>query len=342
MELEIGQAKINMPSYENGKCIFFGKSRCISYNKLLREKEKKKSEPKRCSGFSAKCENFIGNTPFTPAYDENYILPERESEILATALAENANILIVGPPATGKSSLTKQLAALLNWGLISFSCSEETTVSKILGQWIIQGKEMKWADGYITTAMRHGYILLEDEADFMRPELRGEIHGIMETGGSLALSAIHPETKEPYQEIIQKHPYFRWVSTANTTGYGDDSFSYHGTNYFNAASRDRYEMIMMVEHKKPEQELEILKAKTQIDEQIASKMISIANECRGKTVNQEMLFQFTLRRLLSWSKYHQKLGEKEAAKLAVLNFTSDADRHTIASLMKSHMNIDVN
>ena len=164
----------------------------------------------------------------------------------------------------------------------------------------------------------------------------------METGGSLALSAIHPETKEPYQEIIQKHPFFRWVSTANTTGYGDDSFSYHGTNYFNAASRDRYEMIMVVAHKNLEQELEILKAKTGIDEQVARRMITIANACREKTISQEMLFQFTLRRLLSWSKYHQKLDEEEAAKLAILNFTSDADRHTVASLMKSHMNLNVN
>lgn len=340
MELNIGQTKIAMSSY-SGKCIFFGKTKCMNYDKTLREKEKAKKPENRCKGFSINCPNFVGSSPFVPKYDDKYILPKKETEVIVTALAENANVLMVGPPATGKSSLVRQLASILNWGLIGFSCGEETSISKIIGQWVILGKEMKWADGYITTAIRNGFILLEDEADFMRPELRGEIHGIMEAGGTLTLSAIHPETKKPYQEIIHKHPLFRWISTANTTGHGDDSFSYHGTNYFNAASRDRYEMILTIKYKTKEQELEILKAKTGIDQNLAIQMISVANECRGQTSTQEMLFQFSLRRLLAWGKFCQKLGIEESAKLTVLNFANDVDRHTIASLMKSHIGLNI-
>jgi cobaltochelatase CobS len=341
MKLEFGKVKIPIASYEGNKCIFFGKARCVSFDRDLRNEEKKKPVQQRCTGYNKLCPQYIGVSPFTPAYDEKYILPKFETEVLTTALLESANILIVGPPATGKSSIVRQVASILNWGLIGFSCGEETSIAKIIGQWVVQGQEMKWADGYVTTAMRNGLVLLEDEADFMRPELRGEMHGIMESGGTLTLSAIHPGTRQPYQEVIHKHPLFRWVSTANTTGHGDDSFSYHGTNYFNAASRDRYEMILSIGYRSEDQELEILKAKTDLDELTIRQMISVATECRKKTINQELMFQFTLRRLLAWGKYWKKLGGEDSAKLTILNFANDVDRHTLASLIKTHIGLNV-
>ncbi|HUW48081.1 MAG TPA: AAA family ATPase, partial [Patescibacteria group bacterium] len=221
----------------------------------------------------------------------------------------------------------------------SFDCSEETTADKIIGQWVVIGTEMQFIDGHVTSAMRNGFVLLENEADFMRPELRGEVHGIMDKGGQITLHAIHPKTKKIFREKLYRHPNFRWVSTANTTGYGDDLFAFHGTQYMNAASRDRYETIIKVDFKKEEEEVLILKKKTGIDEDTAEKMVRIANDCRQS--QNSMIFQFTLRRLLAWAKYWQLSGEVPATDMCVLNYCNITDRHTVASLVRTHLALDV-
>ena len=240
---------------------------------------------------------------------------------------------------SGKTSLVRQLASIFNWGVEQFSCSEETTSAKIIGQWIVVGKTMQWIDGCITNAMRNGFILLEDEADFMRPELRGEVHGIMEAQGSITLTSIHPDTGQPFREVVTKHPSFRWISTANTIGYGDDLFAYHGTQYMNAASRDRYEIILQFNYRTSEEELEIIVTKTKVEKSIAMKMIEIANICRGDA-NEEMVFQFSIRRLLAWAKYWMQTPPEIASTLAVLNYCNQIDRHTVKSLIRTHLNVE--
>ena len=189
--------------------------------------------------------------------------------------------------------------------------------------------------------MRSGFILLEDESDFMRPELRGEVHSLMEQGGNIVLTGVHPKTKKIFKEVVNKHPAFRWISTANTTGYGDEMFSFHGTQYMNAASRDRYEIILKFDYRPPEEEAAIIHTKTQLDINIVEKMIGVAKACR-ESIKDGMMFHFSIRRLLAWAKYYQKLSPEVACRLAVLNFCNSVDEHTVKSLIRTHMNVEIN
>jgi cobaltochelatase CobS len=234
------------------------------------------------------------------------------------------------------------LAAITDWPLIRFSCSEEVRQHQLIGQWTVTGNKMVWVDGYATDALRNGKILLEDEADFMRPELRGALHPILERDGTVTLQQAHPETGETFLEVVPRHPDFRWVSTANTIGLGDDSFQYHGTQFMNAAARDRYAIIMEMNYMAPEDEAEIMVKKTGVDDETALKMAKVAHGMREAKKNKETEYTFGLRRLLSWAKYHKFFSATDqwhkAIRLSLLNFAAPKDREVIVKMVRVYAN----
>jgi cobaltochelatase CobS len=310
--------------------------------KVCRHKKKCAKKDIKCAGKKG-CEKYESIQPYIPELDDNYVLTANEKGILETlafAFNNNENVLIVGPPGLGKTTIVQMLCGLTNWESLSYSCSEETRYSFIIGQWILAGNKMVWSDGVICDAFRTGKVVIENESDFMRPELRGAIHGILDQGGTIVLQAVHPDTGDPFMEVIERHPNFRLVSTANTTGLGEDSHLFHGTHMQNAASRDRYSVIIRMDYLPVEAETEVLVNKTGIDKETATKMSKVAWGIRDIVNSRKtgVEFQFTLRRLLSWAKYHQIKPAKEAIQLSLLNFIRDTpeERETLIRIIHTH------
>ena len=287
------------------------------------------------------CSKYQSVQPFIPIVDPHYSLDTEVAEPLAFALSDKGgdHVMIVGPPGCGKSSLVMMIAAITDWEVIRFSCSEETRQHQLIGQWVVAGNQMVWIDGYATDALRNGKILLEDEADFMRPELRGALHPILERDGTIPLQRCHPDTGETFMEVVPRHPNFRWVSTANTIGLGDDTFQYHGTQFMNAAARDRYAIIMEMNYMAPEDEAEIIVRKTGVSEDVAMSMANAAAGVREMKENKEIDYIFGLRRLLSWGKYHHFFEDSgdfhKAVKLSLLNFATPRDKEKIIKVIRA-------
>jgi len=300
----------------------------------------KKRECNKASCNIKTCKEYESIQPYIPKIEEFFSVDMAVAETIAFALANDDNILLVGPPGCGKTSIIEIICALSQREVISFSASEETRYSQLIGQWTAIGDKMIFIDGYVTDAMRNGKVLIENESDFMRPELRGALHGILDSKGSITLQSYHPKTGKPFLEVIPRHRNFRWVSTANTTGLGDDQFKFHGVQLQNAAARDRYKVIVNVDYRNEKEEAEILVNRTGIDEDTARKMSAVAWGIRQlvRSGRGEVSFEFTMRRLLAWAAYHQRKENKvEALKLAVLNFAQDdpVERNTILNIVRT-------
>lgn len=342
-ELSFGKASIKPRQTKYYPCAYWHPvKKCNTFFAKIKKNEadlRLNKDAKACKGIKPKCPGFEYTEPYIPEIDEHHILDEDKAETIVFGLRNGDNLLIVGPAGCGKSSTILQLASILNWETNRFSCSEETSSSKIIGQWVVIGDEMMWVDGHVTDAFKNGKILLEEEADFMRPELRGELHTVMEKGGTITLHGRHPKTGQVFRETIPRNKDFRWISTANTIGLGDDSFLYHGTTFQNAASRDRYEAIVTYDYPPAEIETEILTTKTKIDKNTAAKMVSIAKAVREAFGLSQCNFPFTIRRTLSWAKYWQQKGEEESTKLSILNFCSQADQIVVKNFLETYLQL---
>ena len=60
-------------------------------------------------------------------------------------------------------------------------------------------------------------------------------------------------------EVIEPHPRFRLVCTANSLGNGDESGLYAGTKILNAAFLDRFAAVFRMSYMPPVQEAQIVR-----------------------------------------------------------------------------------
>ncbi|WGS88607.1 AAA family ATPase [Methylomonas sp. UP202] len=223
---------------------------------------------------SMKVEGFTpSSNPFVPV--EKPYLFRREPLRDALAFFGNPNgdgLYITGPTGSGKTSLIEQVAARLHWGVQAVAGHGRLEFNDLLGQFILTGNgTMKWIDGPLTSAVRHGQVLLINEIDATDPaELLG-LNDIVE-GKPLLIAAT--------DEVVKPHPKFRLVATGNSAGAGDQSGLYQGVNRQSLAFMDRFR-LMEVGYPEPADEMTMLEqAVPTMPVSIRERMIQLANEIR--------------------------------------------------------------
>lgn len=159
---------------------------------------------------------------------------------------------------------------------------------------------MTFEYGPLALAMRYGAILLLNEIDLTSPEIAAGLNSVLD-GSPLCIA-------ENGGEIIQPHPMFRFVATANTNGAGDDTGLYQGTQRQNLAWLDRF-TICEVGYPDATVEKNLLSQRfPSLPESLCATMVDYANEVRklfmgeastGNLTN-TIEVTFSTRSLLRW------------------------------------------
>lgn len=162
-------------------------------------------------------------------------------DIVADAIKNKQNVLLLGPRGTGKSSLAQVAADILGIKYSYIPCHTGATAEALLGQWIPkkEGGGYQWMDGVLTSAVRHGKICLLDEVNSLRPEVAFAIHGLLDHRRELVLTEKPDENGDP--EFIQAHENFGFIAAGNPF--------YEGVRVMNEAFRDRFAVQLVLGYK---------------------------------------------------------------------------------------------
>lgn len=270
---------------------------------------------------------------YVPNTSASYVFrKEHIRNLLAFEQAPNGDALYIsGPTGSGKTSIVTEFYGRLNRPLISVTASGTTEGADFIGFFGLVSENggepsMKFMDGSLTMAMRHGYVLLINEIDLVDPAELSSLNDVLE-GRPLVIK----ETGE----VIKPHPNFRFIATGNTVGAGDETGRYLGTQPQNIAAMDRYR-IFCIGYADAEVEKVILVG-CGLPESIAAPMVRLANEVRTLFIEGELSVTLSTRTLIRWAKLALNFKGapnplEMAFEQALLNRTSVEERAAIERL----------
>ncbi len=267
-----------------------------------------------------------------PPRQENYLLRSEIGRLITASLKDGENCLLVGPTGSGKSTLIEQIASRLNWPVVRVAASGGLTEADLVGEWTVQDGETKFNYGFLPQAMRMGAICLVDEADGMEPSVAFALHQVLEDGGRLVVL-------QNGAEIIEPHPAFRLVCTANTLGHGDDTGLYTGTRVLNAAFLDRFSSIITVGYVERKDEIEILSRLVPgCKANLVKKLVSAGDGVREARKNDQVFCTLSTRRLIDIARKSLQLGGlKQALEVALLSRLATEDRSVVEEIFQRHI-----
>ena len=134
---------------------------------------------------------------------------------LAVGLELNQAVLLEGGSGIGKSSTVDRMCGYLNREVYYANCSEYDADTLIGSKTIGRDGSIEWRDGIVTQWLRNGGVLFLDEYNFMRGEVRGRLHEVLDAvlrgTGQVSLT-------ENYGEQIKVHKDCRIIAAQNEPG----------------------------------------------------------------------------------------------------------------------------
>ena len=211
---------------------------------------------------------------FVPDIDERYVFDIDLTKQCIAARVLNMPLYLYGMHGTGKSSLAEQVNARLNQPQIRVQHTINTEESHITGQWTVKDGETVFSYGPLPMAMIEGWTYIADEYDFGAPSVLAVYQAVLE-GKPLVIKEAPPELR-----IVRPHPNFRFIGTGNTSGGGDETGLYQGTQMQNAANFSRFGMTIEVGYMTPALEATVIAGQAGIDKTDAAKLVEYAVEVR--------------------------------------------------------------
>lgn len=260
---------------------------------------------------------------YVPTTFRGYIPQRDEFMVLSEMVTHNFNVLIEGPTGVGKTMLILDWCFLRRQGVVLVSVTD-FDAKTFIGEFILdENRQMKWKDGPLPTAMRHGLLLYLDEINMAENQILAALnHALMYREYYVA------ET----DEWVRAHPNFRCVAAMNPHE------GHLGTKELNPAVKRRFRIHLLLENPTPENEKKIVKTQTGYEEdEFIDKVIQVATSLRHDAEEGVELISSPCSpdHLVTWTKL--VMGGRDAWRafeLAVVGGAEPQDREHFREVMQ--------
>ncbi|SFJ49967.1 cobaltochelatase CobS [Sphingomonas sp. NFR04] len=224
----------------------------------------------------------VSDAEAVPAIDDSYVFRAEELKDAVMAVQLNFPLLAWGMHGTGKTSLVEQICARLHRPWVRVQHTDTTEEAHIIGQMVVRNGGTEFDYGPLAEAMMRGWVYVADEYDFAHPAVIAVYQPILEG------KPLYIKEAPPHQRLVKPHPNFRFIATGNTNGSGDDTGLYSGTKIGNAAAYSRFGVTIQVHYPETKTEIEILKQRVGVSQDVAEKMVDFASRIRQMYGNGEL------------------------------------------------------
>jgi nitric oxide reductase NorQ protein len=230
-------------------------------------------------------------------------------DVLDKAYKLGLFVLIIGPKGTGKTTLVRKFANLVNKDLSSINFSLRTRESHLIGTHTVDNGQINFINGILVRSMNEGNILYLDELNAAEPDVLLRLDEALDDRRQLVLKESEGQT------IIAKEGWFS-IGTINP-------LSHMGTKELPPQIISRFPIRIMLDYPPEETELEIIKKHVNLNnnnEQLIISAIRLANNLRRAASLEEIFYSPSIRETIAFSKLvAHNTNPKDAAEIVFAN-----------------------
>jgi len=239
----------------------------------------------------------------------NYLDWNNAIEILNKARETGLFALIIGPKGTGKTTLVRKFASMMNKELYSVNFSLRTRESHLIGSKTLDKGDISFVEGILVKSMRDGSLLYLDELNAAEPDVLLRLDEALDDRKQLVL-------KEAEGQIINASNSWFVIATINP-------LSHVGTKELPPQLLSRFPVRLRLDYPPEDIELEIIKQHTTLDNSKTIDVkgaIKLAKSLREAAAMEELYYSPSLRETIAFAKLlNTNLSPKRVAEIVFAN-----------------------
>ncbi|GMT32324.1 hypothetical protein PFISCL1PPCAC_23621 [Pristionchus fissidentatus] len=292
----------------------------------------------------------VGSSGIREGIEEEAMIPETlfyHNDHHTSVLVDMAHdfrldehLLLIGNQGVGKNKVTDRFLQLINRPRQYMQLHRDTTVESLTLETKVEGGVVKCVDSALVRAVRHGHILVVDEADKASVHVIAVLKSLLDEGtlqlgdGRRIVPSSWIDPSKDSSHLIPLHPQFRAILLANRPGFpflGNDLFGTIGDLC----------AVHVIDNPSRESEMEMLRQYApKVSEETLGKLISAFDDLRRMADDGSLQYPYSTREIVAVAKHLNEFPDDAITEVVRNVFDFDqysSDRlETVESVFQKH------